>query len=106
MLNWFYDRSLEGGIEMMATCAPHYFRVVRQRRAKEHRSEAAAAAVHAAPPVVAAAQHSPSIGPTEIAMPGSTGIELKPQGIGRPVGHPGTRSEEHTSELQSLRHLV
>jgi len=28
MLNWFYDRSLEGGIEMKATCAPHYFRVV------------------------------------------------------------------------------
>ena len=44
MLNWFYDRSLEGGIEMKATCAPHYFRVVRQRRAAEHRSEAAAAA--------------------------------------------------------------
>ena len=32
MLNWFYDQSLEGGIEMKATCAPHYFRVVRQRR--------------------------------------------------------------------------
>jgi AdoMet-dependent heme synthase len=29
MLNWFYDRSLEGGIELKATCAPHYFRVVR-----------------------------------------------------------------------------
>ena len=39
MLNWFYDRSLEGGIEMKATCAPHYFRVVRQRRVAEHRSE-------------------------------------------------------------------
>src|ERR1017187_914147 len=98
MLNWFYDRSLEGGIEMKATCAPHYFRVVRQRRAKEHRSEAAAAAVHAAPPVVAAAQHSPSIGPTEMAMPGSTGIELKPQGIGRPVGHPGT----HPSDMNAM----
>src|ERR1035441_4367137 len=98
MLNWFYDRSLEGGIEMKATCAPHYFRVVRQRRAKEHRSEAAAAAVHAAPPVVAAAQHSPSIGPTEMAMPGSTGIELKPQEIGLPVGHPGT----HPSDMNAM----
>jgi AdoMet-dependent heme synthase len=38
MLNWFYDQSLEGGIELKATCAPHYFRVVRQRRASEHRS--------------------------------------------------------------------
>src|ERR1017187_1332770 len=92
MLNWFYDRSLEGGIEMKATCAPHYFRVVRQRRAAEHRSEAAAEAAHATPPVAEAPQHdsAPAIGPTEMAMPGSTGIELKPQGIGRPVGHPGS----------------
>src|ERR1700758_781098 len=43
MLNWFYDQSLEGGIELKATCAPHYFRVVRQRRAAEGRSAAAAA---------------------------------------------------------------
>ena len=43
MLNWFYDRSLEGGIELKATCAPHYFRVVRQRRvADRHAAEAAA----------------------------------------------------------------
>ena len=31
MLNWFYDQSLTGGIELKATCAPHYFRVMRQR---------------------------------------------------------------------------
>src|ERR1700690_2537435 len=49
MLNWFYDRSLEGEIEMKATCAPHYFRVVRQRRAAEHRSEKAAEAAHPVP---------------------------------------------------------
>ena len=101
MLNWFYDRSLEGGIEMKATCAPHYFRVVRQRRAAEHRSEAAAAAAHATPPVVAA-QHppapAPAIGPTEMAMPGSTGIELKPHGIGQPVGHPGS----HPSDMNAM----
>src|ERR1700690_1988347 len=42
MLNWFYDQSLEGGIELKATCAPHYFRVVRQRRAAERRSAEAA----------------------------------------------------------------
>jgi AdoMet-dependent heme synthase len=63
MLNWFYDQSLEGGIELKATCAPHYFRVVRQRRAAEHRSEAAAAAAHTAPPVTEAAEHAPNIGP-------------------------------------------
>ena len=106
MLNWFYDRSLEGGIEMKATCAPHYFRVVRQRRAAEHRSEAAAAAAHVVPPVVEAVQPStaaPAIGPTEMAMPGSTGIELKAHGVGQtsvgqPVGHPGT----HPSDMNAM----
>ncbi len=97
MLNWFYDQSLEGGIELKATCAPHYFRVVRQRRAAEHRSEAAAAAAHAAPPA-AEAQPAPAIGPTEMAMPGSTGIELKPHGIGQPVGHPGS----HPSDMNAM----
>ena len=101
MLNWFYDRSLEGGIEMKATCAPHYFRVVRQRRAAEHRS--ATAAAQAAQPVVEAASSSPSkgplgISPTEMTMPGSTGIELKPQGIGKAVGHPGT----HPSDMNAM----
>ncbi len=100
MLNWFYDRSLEGGIEMKATCAPHYFRVVRQRRVAEHRS--AAAASQAAKPVPEAAP-APTIGPTEMAMPGSTGIELKPQGMGRtsvgqPVGHPGS----HPTDMNAM----
>jgi radical SAM protein with 4Fe4S-binding SPASM domain len=103
MLNWFYDRSLEGGIELKATCAPHYFRVVRQRRVAEHRSEAAAAAAHALTPERGAAQDSSGIGPTDMAMPGSTGIELKPRsaghpGIGHPVGHPGT----HPSEMNAM----
>jgi MoaA/NifB/PqqE/SkfB family radical SAM enzyme len=30
-LNWIYDRSLEARIQLKATCAPHYFRVMRQR---------------------------------------------------------------------------
>jgi AdoMet-dependent heme synthase len=105
MLNWFYDQSLAGGIELKATCAPHYFRVVRQRRAAEHRSAAAAQAAH---PAVEAAQSAPSkgplgqesprIGPTEMTMPGSTGIELRPQGIGKAVGHPGT----HPSDMNAM----
>jgi len=96
MLNWFYDRSLEGGIELKATCAPHYFRVVRQRRVAEHRS--AAAAAQAAQPVHEAAQDSSSIGATEMTMPGSTGIELKPHGVGQAVGHPGT----HPSDMNAM----
>jgi radical SAM protein with 4Fe4S-binding SPASM domain len=96
MLNWFYDRSLEGGIDLKATCAPHYFRVVRQRRAAEHRSEAAAAAAHTAT-TVDVEQTPAVIGATEMTMPGSTGIELKPQGMGRPVGHSG-----HPSDMNAM----
>lgn len=38
VLNWFYDRSLDGRMELKATCAPHYFRIVRQRRAEARRA--------------------------------------------------------------------
>ncbi len=90
MLNWFYDRSLEGGIELKATCAPHYFRVVRQRRAAEGRSARAAAEAHAA----SDHRDSTAIGPADMVMPGATGIVLKPhaappgQHTGHPSGHP------------------
>ena len=82
MLNWFYDQSLTGDIEMKATCAPHYFRVARQRRAADKM-----AGREVPPPI---AHHPPSneIGPTDMTMPGSTGISLKPGG-GPPVGHTG-----------------
>jgi AdoMet-dependent heme synthase len=96
MLNWFYDQSLEGGIELKATCAPHYFRVVRQRRAAEHRS--AVAAANAVLSAVEAAPDAPGIGPSDMTMPGSTGIELKPNGIGKAVGHPGT----HPSDMNAM----
>jgi len=80
MLNWFYDQSLTGDIELKATCAPHYFRVLRQRRAADRM-----AGRETAPPV---ASHPHQIGPTDMTMPGSTGISLKPNG-GSPVGHSG-----------------
>lgn len=37
ILNWMYDAEMEGDIELKATCAPHYFRIVRQRQAEERR---------------------------------------------------------------------
>ena len=80
MLNWFYDQSLEGGIELKATCAPHYFRVQRQRKAADRMAGREQPAP--APP------HPHEIGPTDMTMPGSTGISLKPGG-GPPVGHTG-----------------
>jgi MoaA/NifB/PqqE/SkfB family radical SAM enzyme len=87
MLNWFYDRSLEGGIELKATCAPHYFRVVRQRRVADRR---AAEAVSQPSPAAASPTHPDAIGPTDMLMPGGTGISLKPQGPppGHHTGHP------------------
>jgi radical SAM protein with 4Fe4S-binding SPASM domain len=97
MLNWFYDQSLEGGIELKATCAPHYFRVVRQRRAAERRAAEAAGT-----PVESAVQADPSaIGPADMIMPGGTGIVLKPQAApkgnhtGHPSGHPGGQHTGH-----------
>jgi heme b synthase len=35
VLNWLYDRDQEGLLELKATCAPHYFRIARQRTAAE-----------------------------------------------------------------------
>ena len=37
VLNWFHDRDQEGLLELKATCAPHYFRIVRQRMAADER---------------------------------------------------------------------
>src|SRR6516165_4323966 len=103
ILNWFYDQSLAGGIDLKATCAPHYFRVVRQRRAAEGRSAAAAQTAQARPQAIpphaaAGRMDSPEIGPTEMTMPGSTGIELKPQATGQRVGHAGS----HPSDMNAM----
>lgn len=38
VLNWFYDRSKETSMEFKATCAPHYYRVIRQRAKEEKRT--------------------------------------------------------------------
>ncbi len=35
VLNWFYDISKEDKIQTKATCAPHYFRIMRQRAKEE-----------------------------------------------------------------------
>jgi radical SAM protein with 4Fe4S-binding SPASM domain len=72
MLNWFYDRSLEGGIELKATCAPHYFRVARQRRAAERRASEST-------------PQSPAIGPADMMMPGSAGVVIHPHGSHPPA---------------------
>jgi radical SAM protein with 4Fe4S-binding SPASM domain len=85
ILNWFYDRSLEGGIELKATCAPHYFRVMRQRRAAERRVASNVSREAGAP---VAGGKSDSIGPTEMTMPGSTGMALHPHAAQPGHSHP------------------
>jgi len=37
VLNWFYEKSRETDMEMRATCAPHYYRIIRQRAREEGR---------------------------------------------------------------------
>ncbi len=100
MLNWFYDESLAGGIELKATCAPHYFRVVRQRRAAERRS--AEAAAKAATPAAQGAPDPCAIGPTEMIMPGGTGISLKPQAAGHPAGNHTGHPSGHPSDMNAM----
>jgi radical SAM protein with 4Fe4S-binding SPASM domain len=96
MLNWFYDQSLVGGIELKATCAPHYFRVARQRRAADRRAAEQLAQIA---PVPTISPREPSaIGPTDMTMPGSTGIAFTAEGVGHPVGHPGG----HPSDLNAM----
>ena len=35
VLNWFYDQHKQVSIQLKATCAPHYFRIMRQRAKEE-----------------------------------------------------------------------
>lgn len=37
-LNWFYDQRDKTPLELKATCAPHYYRILRQRAVKEGKS--------------------------------------------------------------------
>ncbi len=94
MLNWFYDQSLEGGIELKATCAPHYFRVVRQRRVADRREAKSEVRGQRAE---VNSHDAPAIGPTEMIMPGGTGISLRPQGPppGMHTGHPAGNHTGH-----------
>ncbi|MGC9975229.1 MAG: radical SAM protein, partial [Syntrophales bacterium] len=34
-LNWFHDKSLSCTIQLKATCAPHYYRILKQRKGKQ-----------------------------------------------------------------------
>jgi len=79
---------------MKATWRASLFREFASRSAAEHRSKPRQPQPTPRP-IVEAPQHVPAIGPTEMAMPGSTGIELKPQGIGNPRRSSGSHPPRH-----------
>ncbi len=47
-LNWFYEEGLECGIQLKATCAPHYYRIFHQRRKEQGGAAGKAASAGAA----------------------------------------------------------
>ncbi len=70
-MHWIYDRSLEGKLHLKATCAPHYFRVMRQRAKEDGK------------PMPAFAHPHKGMGPANGGHPHSM------RHPGRPGGHPG-----------------
>jgi radical SAM protein with 4Fe4S-binding SPASM domain len=38
VLHWFYEQEKQGGIELKATCAPHYYRIRKQHQVQERRA--------------------------------------------------------------------
>jgi len=92
MLNWFYDQSQSGDIELKATCAPHYFRVAKQRQVEERKAAQAAACTESADPN--------AIGPADMLMPSGTGIVVNPGK--RPAGHPGGNGAGHPHGMNAV----
>jgi radical SAM protein with 4Fe4S-binding SPASM domain len=68
------------------------FVMVGDRRAAQALARSAPVAQASAVP------ERPEIGPTEMTMPGSAGIWIKPRGVGQPVGHPSG----HPSDLNAM----
>ncbi len=85
ILNWMYDAEMEGGIELKATCAPHYFRIARQRQAQERRQ----GIVRERPASMHRQKHA---GGHPAGHPGG-----HPAGHpgGHPAGHPGATGDEN-----------
>jgi len=86
-LNWIYDRSLENKLHLKATCAPHYFRVMRQRAKEDGVAMPAAAHPHRGmhPGAMAADGHNAA--QAHLPPQGAAG---HPGGVGgHPGGHPG-----------------
>ncbi|MFQ5776668.1 MAG: radical SAM protein [Terriglobia bacterium] len=67
ILHWFYECEREGRLELKATCAPHYYRIRKQREVSERR--AARTQMDALHPSAPGADLRPRAAPTSSAQP-------------------------------------
>ncbi|MBK5290524.1 MAG: radical SAM protein [Acidobacteriia bacterium] len=104
ILRWFYDQSLQTKLELKATCAPHYYRIVRQQRAESRHAGIPLA------PLPATGMHSMTKG----CLAGSGVCFLSSKGEVYPCGYlpvsagnllsePFARIWEHAGIFRSLR---
>ena len=70
VLKWLYERDREDLLELKATCAPHYFRIVRQRLAAEKRKL----------PSSRVRQHGPRTGHLDAVPAGRQGLHAMTKG--------------------------
>jgi radical SAM protein with 4Fe4S-binding SPASM domain len=97
-LNWIWDRSLEGKIHMKATCAPHYFRVMRQRAKEDGMKIPAAAHPHAR--MIAEGQAAKAASGHPGGHPGDH--PGGHPGSGHPGGHPGASTVVGGNDMASM----
>lgn len=91
ILNWFYDREKEGNLELKATCAPHYFRVRKQRQVEERRAAEKMRATNCREEVASgllSETTEPSVPPDagEVARSGGTLVPLGTLGVDLETG--------------------
>ncbi len=120
ILHWFYDRQMEGRIEMKATCSPQYFRVLRQRQAAERKSLVSDGTWRSSRPAPSGPPEAePAGAPCEtlVAHPGKIGVNLNTGAAippsstpGEPLssspdhahGHPGSLPWRGGSEMSAM----
>jgi radical SAM protein with 4Fe4S-binding SPASM domain len=93
VLQWIYEKSLERKIHMKATCAPHYFRVMKQRDTEiRHRMRETTTATATAEVNASRGGGNGDVGglPAKPSSPSALGhgTQGHPHGAGKP-GHPG-----------------
>jgi radical SAM protein with 4Fe4S-binding SPASM domain len=86
ILNWYYDRSLDSGMELKATCAPQYYRIARQRRAESRR----------------AGEAVPDLMPRPLRPGGSSDVPPQTAAGHSGSGHPGAHKHGHPSDLNQM----